>query len=248
MIKKGGTYLVFLCLMILLSILYGFTKKRNQQKKIETIEVEFEEGANPFLTHETVVNKLLIQSQETVKNQSKSIIDLHNLENKVLSNPYVERASVFITLGGLLKTEITQKEPIARIVSNKEVYYVDKYGAKIPLSANFSARVPLVSGKNLSNNIGEITQLVQFISKDDFLKKEIISIRKLETKEYVFNVRSGNYVIEFGLFDNVNLKFKKLKAFYNKTLKDKTINKYRVINVKYHNQVVCTKQNQDGEQ
>ncbi len=247
MIKKGATYLVFLCLMILLSILYGFTKKRNQQKKIETIEVEFEEGSNPFLTHETV-NKLLIQNQETVKNQSKSVIDLHHLENKVLLNPYVERATVFITLGGVLKTEITQKEPIARIVSSKEVYYVDNYGAKIPLSSNFSARVPLISGENLSGKIEEITQLVQFISEDDFLKKEIISIRKLETNEYVFNVRSGNYVIEFGLFDDVNVKFKKLKAFYNKTLKDKTISKYKVINVKYHNQVVCTKQNQDGEQ
>jgi len=37
------------------------------------------------------------------------------------------------------------------------------------------------------------------------------------------------------------IKFKKLKAFYNTTFADQTINNYRTINLKYHNQVVCTK-------
>ncbi|WP_234974631.1 cell division protein FtsQ/DivIB [Tenacibaculum agarivorans] len=220
---------------------------RNHKKVVENVIVEFDEGANPFLTHESV-NKLLIQNQATVKNQSKRVIDLHHLEKKVSSNPYVENARVFMTLGGVLKTHITQKEPIARIISENKAYYIDKEGAKIPLSNSFSARVPLISGVNLSGNIEEITQLVLFISKDQFLQKEITGIQKLNTDEYVFTVRSGDYRIYFGKYSDVNLKFKKLKAFYNKALKDKTINKYKIINVKYHNQVVCTKQNQDGEQ
>ncbi|TCI91471.1 cell division protein FtsQ/DivIB [Tenacibaculum sp. M341] len=247
MIKKAGTYLLFLGLVIMLSVLYGFTKARNGKKKVEEISVEFEEGSVPFLTHE-MVNKLLIQNQRTVKNQSKRVLDLHRLENRVLANPYVKEATVFITLGGLLKTQISHKQPIARVSAGKEVYYIDKHGAKIPLSSNFSARVPLVSGEKLENNIQEITQLVQLISADNFLKKEIIAIQKSDANEFIFHVRSGNYVIEFGDYSDVSLKFKKIKAFYNKALKDKTINKYKTINVKYHNQVVCTKQNQDGEQ
>ncbi|CAM1344692.1 cell division protein FtsQ/DivIB [Tenacibaculum amylolyticum] len=245
--KKLGTYILFFSLLVLLLFLYGFTKKRNQERKIHAIEVLFEEGKNSFLTHEAV-NKLLIQSQVTVKNQPKRIIDLHNLEGKVLSNPFVDEATVFITLGGLIKTQITQKEPVARIISDDGTYYVDKKGFKIPLSTNFSARVPLVNGVETAEEIKEITELVQIISEDDFLKKEITAIQKLKSNEYVFNVRSGDYRVFFGKYEDVGLKFKKLKAFYNKALKDKTINKYKTINVKYHNQVVCTKRNQDGKQ
>ena len=245
--KKLLKYFVFIGLLVVMLFLYGFTKNRNQRKVVEAIAVEFNEGSNPFLTHESV-NKLLIQSQVTVKNEPKSVLDLHHLENRVTSNPYVEKARVFITLGGVLKTHITQKEPIARVFSDNEVYYIDKEGAKIPLSSSFSARVPIVNGDDLSDDLPEITELILFISNDDFLQKEITGIQRSANDEYVFTVRSGDYRVVFGKYQNVNLKFKKLKAFYNKAIKDKTIKKYKTINLKYHNQVVCTKENQDGEQ
>ncbi|TYQ00416.1 cell division protein FtsQ [Tenacibaculum adriaticum] len=245
--KKILTYLLFPLLVGLLLFLYGFSLHRNQQKKVERIEVQFEAGVNPFLTHESV-NKLLIQNNAPVKNQPKSVIDLHELEKIVSVNPYVEKASVFLTPEGLLKTHIKQREPFARIITKKEVYYLDKYGVKVPLSANYSARVPLILGVESSEDIKEITQLVTLFSRDEFLKKEVVGVQKLKTDEYVFDVRSGDYKIYFGKFIEVDEKIKKLKAFYNKALLDNTIHNYKIINVKYHNQVVCTKQNQDGKQ
>ena len=245
--KKIGTYLVFPLLVVLILLLYGFSTERNQQKKIEKIEVEFDGGENIFLTHESV-NKLLIQNEEEVKNQPKSVIDLHELENIVLANPYVEEATVFLTPGGLLRTEIKQREPLARVITDDENYYVDKYAVKMPLSSNHSARVPLVLGVNSAKDVKEITQLVSVFYEDDFLKKEIVAVQKMPNEEYVFNVRSGDYKINFGKCTNVDEKIKKIKAFYNKALLDKTIHNYKTINVKYHNQVVCTKQHQDGKQ
>ncbi|MDY0780733.1 cell division protein FtsQ [Tenacibaculum sp. IB213877] len=239
--KKVTTYLFLPPLIGLLLFVYGFSLDRNQHKKVKNIEVEFDAGTNSFLTHESV-NKLLIQNETTVKNQPKSVIDLYSLENSVLSNPYVEKATVFLTPDGLLKTQIKQREPIARIVDVKEDFYVDKQGGKMPLSINFSARVPLVSGVKSSEEIRELTQLAKVISEDDFLHKEVVGIHKTTFNEYVFNVRSGDFVIDFGKFDHVDVKIKKLKAFYNKALSDNTIKEYKKINVKYHNQVVCTKQ------
>lgn len=247
MIKKVLTYLLFPLLIGLLLFLYGFSIHRNLQKKVKEIEVQFDAGMNPFLTHESV-NKLLIQNNAPVKNQPKSVIDLHELEKIVSENPYVEKASVFITPEGFLKTHIKQREPLARIITSKEVYYIDKYGIKMPLSANYSSRVPLVLGVESVEEIKEITQLVTLFSKDEFLKKEIVGVQKLRNNEYVFDVRSGDYKINFGKFSQVDEKVKKIKAFYNKALLDNTIHNYKTINVKYHNQVVCTKQNQDGKQ
>ncbi len=247
MIKKVVTYLSFLALLVFLGVLYGFTSNKNGAKKVAETVVEFEAGDNNFLTH-SMVDKLLIQNEVFVKNQPKRVVDLHFLEASVLDNPYVEKADVFLTIEGVLKAVIKQRTPIARIVDKGKSFYVDKFGVKIPLSSNFSARVPLVSGVGDSKEIKELTSLIKAIESNDFLVKEIIAIQKNAKNEYVFTVRSGDYKIIFGEFINVDVKFKKLIAFYNKALTDKTIKKYKTINVKYHNQVVCTKQNQDGKQ
>ncbi|WNW01543.1 cell division protein FtsQ [Tenacibaculum sp. HL-MS23] len=244
--KKVATYLSFFVLLVFMGFLYGFTTSKNGVKKVENTVVEFEAGNNNFLTH-SMVDKLLIQNKKFVKNQPKRVVDLHLLETKVSENPYVEKAAVFLTINGVLKTLIKQRTPIARVINKDESYYVDKFGVKIPLSMNFSARVPLVSGVKSIKDISELINLIKVIESNDFLSKEIIAIQKNTQDEYVFTVRSGEYQIIFGKLENINVKFKKLIAFYNKALIDKTIKNYKTINVKYHNQVVCTKQKQDGE-
>ncbi len=233
-------YLFFVVFIVGLAFLFSFSSIRNQQKKVSEIIVEFEEGDNNFLTH-SMVNKLLIQNNETVQNQAKSVIDLYGLEKNVSKNPYVEKASVFLTIGGQLKSTIKQRTPIARIIAKNSSYYVDKKGVKIPLSDNYSARVLLVSGVENESDIKEIMPLLSFVLEDEFLEKEIVGIEKSDIDEYQFAMRSGDYKINFGKLNEIDLKLKKLKAFYNKTFLDKTIQDYKTINLKYHNQVVCTK-------
>jgi cell division protein FtsQ len=46
----------------------------------------------------------------------------------------------------------------------------------MPLSNNFTARVPLVSGKIDRKNSEKYAELLRVIYDDDFLKKNIISI------------------------------------------------------------------------
>lgn len=239
-LKRILKYVFLLFFAGFLTFLYGFTSARNLNKKVTEVEIKFEEGSNHFLTHE-IVNKLLIQNKQTVKNQAKSVIDLYRLENGILANPYIEKASVFLSIEGTLKSVIKQRSPILRIITNNESYYVDKQGVKVPLSENYSARVPLVTGIKNKLDLDEVTALMQIILSDNFLQKEIVGIHKSDDDEYQFSVRSGNYKIEFGKLEEINTKFKKLKAFYNKAFVDKTIEEYKTINVKFHNQVVCTK-------
>ena len=238
--KKLSKYLLFFVMVVALAFLFSFSSKKNENRKVTESIVEFKDGDNNFLTH-AMVNKLLIQNRDSIKNQAKSVINLYSLENKVSQNPYVEKASVFLTIDGQLKTVIKQRSPIARIVYKGNSYYVDKEGVKVPLSKNYSSRVLLVSGVKNDEGINEVLPLVHTILKDKFLQKEIVGIQKKRTNEYQFSVRSGNYKIDFGQLTKMDVKFKKLKAFYNKTFEDKTIRNYKTINVKYHNQVVCTK-------
>lgn len=220
--------------------LYGFSHQRNEVKLINDVVVEFEEGDNLYMSYE-MVNKLLIQKSSTLKNEAKSVIDLQELEANVLVHPMVEDASVYLTVDGILKTRIKQRTPIARVVTNNGSYYVDKQAKKMPLSANHSARVLLISGAIVETDTAKIFELVSVILNDEFLKKQIIGIQKTLNNEFILKTRVGDQTIIIGEIDNLYQKFKNLKSFLNKTMEDNSIENYSTINLKYNNQVVCTK-------
>lgn len=239
-LKKILKYIFFPILLVGIGFLYGFSNQRNSQQIITKSVVKFQ-SKEPYFLSEQIVNKLLIQNNATVKKQAKSVIDLYKLEEQVLENPYVEKVSLFITIDGKLNTFIKQREPIARILSGNSSYYVDSQGIKVPISENFSARVPVISGISNENEVSKLMVLLNKLVNDDFLSKEIIGIEFKDQNEYIFTVRSGNYRINFGDLTDIEKKTKKLKAFYSKVFLDSTIHKYKTINIKYHNQVVGEK-------
>ena len=239
-LKKILKYIFFPILLVGIGLLYGFSNQRNSQQIITKSVVKFQ-SKEPYFLSEQIVNKLLIQNNATVKKQAKSVIDLYKLEEQVLENPYVEKVSLFITIDGKLNTFIKQREPIARILSGNSSYYVDSQGVKVPISENFSARVPVISGISNENEVSKLMVLLNKLVNDDFLSKEIIGIEFKDQNEYIFTVRSGNYRINFGDLTDIEKKTKKLKAFYSKVFLDSTIHKYKTINIKYHNQVVGEK-------
>ena len=240
MLKINWNYIKSFLLLALVVFLYGFSNQKNKDIKIHEIFIEFEEGNNFFMNYQ-MVNKLLIQNGATVKNQAKSVIDLHLLETNVISHPMVEDAAVFLTVDGLLKARIKQRTPIARVFSSTKSYYIDKQAKMMPLSVNHSARVLMVTGDIMEGDIEEIHLLAKTILKDDFLKKQLISIQKKQNNEFVLGTRIGGQKIVLGKIENLNHKFMNLKSFYSKTMADKTIDNYTIINLKYNKQVVCTK-------
>ena len=173
--KKILKYILFFCLLISVGFLYSFSAARNHRKKVSKIDIKIESGISKFLNH-SMVNKLLIQKNETVKNLPKSVINLYGLESNISKNPYVEKAVVFLTIRGELKTAVKQRTPIVRIIQDDEVYYVDKQGVKVPLSENYSARVLLVSGVKNDVEMKEIMPLISTILEDTGVEIEIYPV------------------------------------------------------------------------
>jgi cell division protein FtsQ len=239
-VKINWNYIKGFLLLSLVIFLYGFSYKKNNAKKVKEILVEFDAGKNLFMNFQ-MVNKLLIQNGATVKNQAKSVIDLQLLEKNVLSHPMVENAAIYLTVDGLLKAKVKQRTPIARVLLGAKSYYIDKQAKKMPLSQNYSARVLLISGDVKDDDIKDIHFLVSAILNNVFLEKQIISIQKLPNNGFVLNTRIGDQKIIIGEIDDLSKKLRNLNSFFSKTMADKTIDNYTSINLKYNNQVVCTK-------
>ncbi len=243
MLKKYNSHIKFILLFLLVAFLYGFANIRNTDKKIKEIDLIFKNGGNLFITYDSV-NKLLIQKMKPLKKQAIDSLHLKSIEKAIQSNQMIQNAEIFYTSDGKLGAEITQRTPILRVVDRYNSYYIDKFGLKMPLSDNFSARVPIISGKVDINKDIDITNLASKILEDDFLRKQIIGIEQEENNgvcQFRLKTRIGDQIVVFGTLQNFENKKNKLKVFYQKALKDSILQRYDTINLKFKNQVVCTK-------
>jgi len=233
----------FLVLLLLVSFLYGFAAQRNADKKNNSMEVVFNNGKNLFISYEKV-NKLLIQNLGSLENQSKENINLNNVEQFLENNPMIGDAEIFQTINGVLGAVITQRTPILRIANGLDSYYYDEKGEMMPLSVNYSARVPLTTGNVEKDNCKDIICLANKIKNDDFLQKQIIGIKQIKgksTNQFELKMRTGNQIVIFGDLKRMDNKIQNLKSFYQKTISDGSLSNYKTINLKFNNQVVCTK-------
>ncbi|MCF6351058.1 MAG: cell division protein FtsQ [Flavobacteriaceae bacterium] len=236
---KYKTHIKTLFFTLLITSLFVFVNHRNSVRKIKDIQIEFEQGDNLFITSE-MVNKLLTQSTNNLKNKAKESINLKDLEQNILTSKMIENVEVYLTVDAVLKTRVLQRKPIARVQANNGSYYLDSKGKKMPLSINHSARVPIVTGVKSANDLKLVFKMCNTVLKEAFMHKQIIGL-KISNNEFELKTRMGNQVILFGDLTKTNFKIKKLKAFYQKVIADKTLKNYKKINLKYNDQVVCTK-------
>ena len=224
----------------LVLFLYAFTANRNSHRKLVKSEVVFVGDNNNFVKQETV-NKLLIENKSDVKTIEKLEVDLDRLEKSINEQEMVQKSEVFLSVDGVLKAMVVQKTPVARVFNTNGSFYIDYEGNKMALSDNFTARVPLVSGEITAKNKAKLSELLTVVYDDEFLKKNIIGIQILPNDDLIMTNRNFNYQIEFGKTVNIEKKFKNYKAFFQKAVLDSTLTKYKKINLRFTQQVVCTK-------
>ena len=230
-----------LALMFALVVgLYSFTSHRNEHRKLTKSVVVFTNDNNVFIQQETV-NKLLIENKKDARSIQKDGLDLNKLEKSIDSNPMIEKSEVFVSIDGVLKARVKQKTPIARVFDESGSFYIDYQGNTMPLSEEYTARVPIISGEINKTNRTDLNKLLRFVYDDEFLKKNIIGIQILSNGSLKMLNRDFDYAIDFGKTINIEQKFGNYKAFFQKAVADSTLNKYKMINLKFTQQVVCTK-------
>ncbi|MDN3724329.1 cell division protein FtsQ/DivIB [Aequorivita sp. SDUM287046] len=228
----------FILLIGLLAFLFSFTKKRNDARKITKLNVEFLDENSPFITYNTV-NKLLIQKHDDVTSIGKETLVLKKMEQRLLENPMVRGAQVYVSIDGALGAKIEQRKPVGRVSATPD-YYLDADGKKMPLSDVYSARVPIITGVS-KNNFKEVTSLLLKIEEDEFMKSSVIGLHRKADGNIALELRTMDFQVLFGQPENIDKKFQNFKAFYKKTKQDSTLYAYNKVNLKFENQVIATK-------
>lgn len=229
---------VFL-LLVLAGFLFSFSNKRNQERKLTDVLVLFTNPKQPFIPMQTIQG-LLTNNADTLDSYIRDI-KIKELENKILEHPMVANAEVFMSIDGVLGAEVTQRTPVGRCINKNEVVYIDELGEFMPLSSNHSARVPLVYGITDSVSRTDIMPLLLAIREDEYMKQSVVSVMHNKSDDIRLELRQKNLDVILGNPENLEYKFRKLKGFIKYTKDNNTIEEYKMIDLKFNNQVVATK-------
>ena len=251
--------------LVLLSgtvVLLGFVKNEHNRIKCTNVEVNIDNADENEFVSKADILQMALENRDKLEGQTLQTIDVNKLEKIFNTHPAVANAEVFENIAGDLTINITQKRPIARIITALgESYYIDSKGKLMLWSHSYTARVPVITGEiyesfaknNLldlsSNDINDsllkknklfgLYALVKYIDSDEFWKAQIQQISVGEDIELI--PLMGNHRIIFGDVQEIDAKFKKLMIFYTHGLSKVGWNAYSEINLKFKNNVVCKK-------
>ncbi len=235
--KNKWRILKILVTVVLFGFLLSFSLKRFNNAKMENVSINMNQSKTPvYFVDEKDIKELVKQYNPTRKIGD---IDIPELEKKINLIPFVDSANVYLNLNGNLNVDIKQRVPAFRLNKDGKDFYVDKKGVEFPISKNFSLASMLVMGDVKASEYGKLSELVEKIDKDDFSKRYFIGITK-EKDNYNLLTSDGNYKVEIGDLDNIDLKVRGFKTFVEKYLVDQSPEKYKKISLKYDNQIVTT--------
>ena len=209
-------------------------------------------GNQYFIDREEVDNILGIKRHKLIGSKLKDI-NIHELEKRLKANAFIESATVYADMDGIIRVEISQRQPILRVMNQfDQNFYIDQHGLKVPLSNNFTARVIAANGyidevfgskvDTLHTQLArEIYKIADFISKDSLWSAQIAQIYIDQDHQIELIPRVGTNRILLGNADSLENKFSNLLTFYKKAIPQVGWDRYKTINIKYANQVVGIK-------
>jgi cell division protein FtsQ len=193
-----------------------------------------------------VLNQNNISTGETLDD-----INLRKAEEQLKQNAWIKDAELFFDNHQTLHVNISEREPIARVFTmNGNSFYIDSSGLCLPVNENAAARVIVFtsfpSDKKIlsvpdSLVLNDVKTISKYITADSFLNAQTAQINITQQRTYEIIPVVGNQVIRIGNADSLNEKFSKLIAFYKNVFAKVGFEKYSVIDVQYHGQVVAVR-------
>jgi len=248
---------------VTLAILVAMSIGANKKKPCLEMKLSVQYGCGHHFINPENLKKEIFTKVGAVEGHPLRDNLLREIKETVKKNDFVKNTEVFRTIEGNINVNITQRRPLIRVFNKQgKSYYLDSDGKMMPLSNEYTARV-LIAGGHLElayspeicitqlRNSPEVSSsqrilvdlfdLASFIDRNSFWNAYIDYIHVLPSGKFELSPKNGAHVIEFGEKEKMEEKFEKLEVFYKNGMTAYGWEEYKKINVKYKNQVVCSK-------
>jgi cell division protein FtsQ len=250
MIRKVALILTWLGIAAWFVVVMGFVMEKSEEVLCNRIDVILQDTINNrFVTRTDILSIVEFSGLET-RGYPLSQINTRSLEHLLEENPYVKNAEVSKDVSGKLEVTVEQRVALVRVLPNgSRGYYLDKEGRMLPLSDHFTPLIMLVTGYlpgsvsdgQSGDRLSEMYQFCNYLSEKPFWNDQVVQIYVNDKGEYELIPRVGAHHILMGSMDQWEKKLRNLELLYEQGLSKYGWNTYQTINLKYTNQVICTK-------
>jgi len=237
---------------VLIFVSIGFADKKQDYRFNGNIIIKITNQFNNYFIDENdllaiIYSEGLDPEQEIITHDP----DLRDIEKRLEAERFISDAQIYRDLMGNLVVVAAQRRPIARIIRpDAPDAYIGEEGAVLPVSDKFTSRVMLVSGEFTDHLVKTASlasdeqnrpyfDLIRFINADPFWKAQISQIEIAGDGKINMYPQVTKQVIEFGIPEDIEIKFRKLNVFYKKILPFKGWNYYHRVSLEYKDQIVC---------
>ena len=229
-------------LLVYMAAVTFFFRDVKEDGLCEGLQIVLRDSLDKHFVTEGDVIYMLKTSKLFPVEQPMNEINTEKIEQELMTNEMISKIEAFKTPSKNIKLEIEQKMPILRVNSTSGNYYIDNIGSVMPLSRHYVAHVLVASGYiNKEFAMNELYHFVQFLQDNEFWDNQIDQIYVDADQEVELIPLVGNHKILLGSFDDYQKKLDNLKLFYEQAIPKVGWEKYSLINLKYRNQIVCTK-------
>ena len=241
-------------------LLIAFVEWKHSETLCESFELRIVNGGENALTDEDEIRSQIIAVTDTLTGKTLSEIEPVAIHEVLDRNPYIAYADIQTGINGGMTVLVTLRQAIVRFINRDGLsYYIDRDGWIMPLNSGHPSRVTIISGyindgidegsmeklhvESLPEDsmVSELFELAVYLHEDDFLNRLISQVYVDRQGALELSPLIGNYTILFGEFGGMNKKFEKLTAYYHKGAGKAGWIDYSSIDLRYKNQVICSK-------
>ncbi len=242
--------------VLLLAVAALFAGVRNRSVSLSSdirVHITPLEGLDSTLIRKADVMDILSNSfEENILGNRLERIDIRRVEEVLEENAFVKNADAYLDADNIVNVDISQRAPIMRVKDHDgRDYYLDVNGVFMPTSKHYTARVPVITGyipphvPDLMTRenylLKNLFDLVQIIRADEFFNALIEQIHVAQNGDIAFVPKIGKQQILFGKYLNIEPKLKRLKIFYKEAIPHEGWQKYKMVDIRFENQIVCKK-------
>lgn len=250
-LKKIGRVLLQLAVVVGIFLTFGFIRAEKAKEQVRELDLRVDHSEGSYFIDKMVVAEQLRRTGwGALVGMRLDSLDLHAIETSIQRNPFVATAQAYIDMQGRLSIEVSQREPVLRVVNQyMESFYLDQNARVMPTSKQYSAAVLVASGQiadrpapgatEYSQRLQELFTLNQFIRSNELLNALFVQIYVNDKGDFELIPRVGNHTVLLGDLSLLDEKMEKLLALYQSSFNEQNWKEYRLINLKFKDQVIC---------
>lgn len=235
---------ILICSMIFLLTLLTLSiqEKKNSRVNELKIDIQYSDSSKKLINNEFLAQALQRKLGYDIERVKIADVDILSIERFFNNNTYIDSAEVYIDARNNVVAEIIQKNPIVRVNTSTDQFYLDDKGEYLKLSPIASVRVPVITGKvgeydpvyklEEKHQYKDIYEIAMAIHEDEFLTALIEQIHVEKNDDFLLIPKIGKEKIILGDTYDLDGKLFNLKGFYKEGLTRVGWGKYAYLDLK----------------